>query len=63
MSRIDWPLAVVLAVVFVVMSVARWRYFMARATRRRNATSDLPDDGRRGGGDGSAPEGRDDAER
>ncbi len=35
MSRIDWPLAIVLGVVFVVMSVARWRFFMARARRRR----------------------------
>lgn len=35
MSRIDWPLAIVLGIVFVAMSVARWRFFMARARRRR----------------------------
>lgn len=35
MSKIDWPLAITLAVVFVVMSLARWRYFMRRAERRK----------------------------
>jgi membrane protein implicated in regulation of membrane protease activity len=35
MSRIDWPLALTLAFVFVVMSVVRWRYFMRRARRRK----------------------------
>jgi membrane protein implicated in regulation of membrane protease activity len=31
---IDWPLAITLAVVFVVMSVLRWRYFQSVARRR-----------------------------
>jgi len=31
---IDWPLAITLAVVFVVMSVLRWRYFRSVARRR-----------------------------
>jgi membrane protein implicated in regulation of membrane protease activity len=35
MSRIDWPLAILLAVIFVVASVARWRYFRARYRRQR----------------------------
>jgi hypothetical protein len=35
MRDIDWPLAVMLAVVFVVMSVVRWRYF--RSVARRGA--------------------------
>ena len=34
MSDIDWPLAILLAIVFVVMSVLRWRYFTSRARRR-----------------------------
>lgn len=34
MSDIDWPLAITLAVVFVVMSVFRWRYFRSVARRR-----------------------------
>ena len=33
MSRVDWPLALTLAFVFVVMSVLRWRYFMRRSKR------------------------------
>jgi membrane protein implicated in regulation of membrane protease activity len=36
---VDWPLAIVLAVVFVVMSVVRWRYFQSVA-RRRNARAE-----------------------
>jgi hypothetical protein len=44
MSDVDWPLAVTLAVVFVVMSVFRWRYFRSVARRRA----------RRGEGDGTA---------
>lgn len=36
MSKIDWPLAILLAIVFVVSSVVRWRYFKRRAARRRN---------------------------
>lgn len=32
---IDWPLAIVLAVVFLVMSYARWRWFRARMNRNR----------------------------
>ena len=35
MKEIDWPLAIMLAVVFVVMSIARWRYFKSLARRRR----------------------------
>jgi len=31
---VDWPLAIMLAVVFVVMSVVRWRYFKGLARRR-----------------------------
>jgi len=34
MRDIDWPLAITLAVVFVVMSVLRWRYFRSVARRR-----------------------------
>ena len=34
MSHIDWPLAILLAVMFVVMSVFRWRYFRSVARRR-----------------------------
>jgi hypothetical protein len=33
MQNIDWPLAITLAVVFVVMSIVRWRYFKSRARR------------------------------
>jgi hypothetical protein len=32
-SDIDWPLAIGLAIVFVVMSVLRWRYFRSAARR------------------------------
>jgi membrane protein implicated in regulation of membrane protease activity len=39
MSRIDWPLALTLAFVFVVMSVVRWRYFMRRARRRKDGVT------------------------
>jgi hypothetical protein len=31
MNGIDWPLAIMLLVVFVVMSVFRWRYFRSAA--------------------------------
>jgi hypothetical protein len=41
-SDVDWPLAVTLAVVFVVMSVFRWRYFRSVA-RRRAQRSDRDD--------------------
>ena len=34
MHNIDWPLAITLAVVFVVMSIVRWRYFRSLARRR-----------------------------
>lgn len=34
MRNIDWPLAITLAVVFVVMSIVRWRYFKSVARRR-----------------------------
>lgn len=33
MSQIDWPLAIALGVVFVVMSVVRWRYFRSASKR------------------------------
>jgi hypothetical protein len=41
MRNIDWPLAITLAVVFVVMSIFRWRYFRSLARRRaqRNESS------------------------
>lgn len=35
MSDIDWPLALTLAAMFVVMSALRWRYFTS-ASRRWN---------------------------
>jgi len=38
MHNIDWPLAITLAVVFVVMSVVRWRYFKSLARRRARRT-------------------------
>jgi len=34
MRNIDWPLAITLAVVFVVTSIVRWRYFRSLARRR-----------------------------
>ena len=37
MSDVDWPLAITLAVVFVVMSVVRWRYFKSVARRASRA--------------------------
>ena len=37
---IDWPLAITLAVVFVVMSVVRWRYFRSVARRRARRPED-----------------------
>lgn len=36
MRNVDWPLAIMLAVMFVVMSVLRWRYFQKRFVGRRN---------------------------
>jgi hypothetical protein len=45
MSDVDWPLAILLAIVFVVMSVLRWRYFKSvarRSARKREATGDPP---------------------
>ena len=42
MSRIDWPLAITLVVVFVVMSVVRWRYFMRRLARRKDGPTIPP---------------------
>lgn len=33
MRNVDWPLAIMLAVMFVVMSVVRWRYFQKRFGR------------------------------
>jgi hypothetical protein len=44
MHNIDWPLAITLAVVFVVMSIVRWRYFRSvarRRARRAEASSDV----------------------
>jgi len=38
MRNIDWPLAITLAVVFVVMSIVRWRYFKSLARRRARRT-------------------------
>jgi len=34
-KNIDWPLAITLTIVFVVMSLVRWRYFRSLARRRR----------------------------
>jgi hypothetical protein len=42
MKDIDWPLAITLAVVFVVMSVVRWRYFKSLARRRRQPREKEP---------------------
>jgi heme exporter protein D len=44
MHDVDWPLAITLAVVFVVMSVVRWRYFrsVARRRERRARGEDAP---------------------
>jgi membrane protein implicated in regulation of membrane protease activity len=36
MKNVDWPLAITLVVVFLVMSFVRWRYFMRRAKRIRD---------------------------
>jgi membrane protein implicated in regulation of membrane protease activity len=40
MSNVDWPLAITLLIVFVVMSVVRWRYFQRRAKRRAALAKD-----------------------
>lgn len=40
MEHIDWPFAIALAVVFVVMSVVRWRYFQSLARRRDRARAE-----------------------
>jgi hypothetical protein len=42
MRNIDWPLAITLGVVFIVMSIVRWRYFrsLARRRARRAESSD-----------------------
>lgn len=34
MHNVDWPLAITLAVAFVLMSIVRWRYFRSVARRR-----------------------------
>ncbi|MEO5814450.1 MAG: hypothetical protein ABIT20_04115 [Gemmatimonadaceae bacterium] len=44
MKDFDWPLAMVLAVVFVVLSYARWRWFRARMNRPRRTPPPPPDD-------------------
>jgi membrane protein implicated in regulation of membrane protease activity len=40
MRDVDWPLAITLVIVFVVMSVFRWRYFRSRARRMDRAARD-----------------------
>lgn len=40
MKNVDWPLAVALAIVFVVMTAVRWRYFQSLARRRGRAKRD-----------------------
>jgi hypothetical protein len=52
MQNIDWPLAITLAVVFVVMSIVRWRYF--RSVARRRARRDEKSTGTERG-DGPTP--------
>lgn len=42
MRNVDWPLAIMLGVVFVVMSVARWRYFKGLARRRSERQRNEP---------------------
>ena len=44
MSDVDWPLAIGLAIVFVVMSLVRWRYFksVARRAERRRTGGEPP---------------------
>jgi hypothetical protein len=42
---VDWPLAIVLAAAFVVMSVVRWRYFKSLARRRSQASRREPPPG------------------
>jgi membrane protein implicated in regulation of membrane protease activity len=37
MKNVDWPLALTLAIIFVVTSVVRWRYFRRRMAKRREA--------------------------
>jgi hypothetical protein len=44
-KNIDWPFAIGLAVVFVVMSIARWRYFKSLARRRELRSQRPPDNG------------------
>jgi len=40
---VDWPLAITLAVMFVVISIVRWRYFRSVARRRaRRRDDDAP---------------------
>jgi hypothetical protein len=40
LSNVDWPLAITLAVVFVVMSLVRWRYFRSVARRASRRAKD-----------------------
>jgi hypothetical protein len=42
MKNFDWPLAIVLAIVFVVLSYARWRWFRARMQRVPRPTRPAP---------------------
>jgi hypothetical protein len=39
--EIDWPLAITLAVVFVLMSIVRWCYFRSLARRRAKRAEDV----------------------
>ena len=40
MKNVDWPLAITLVIVFVVMSAVRWRYFRALGRRWDRAKSE-----------------------
>lgn len=42
MKDVDWPLAIVLGVAFVLMSVVRWRYFQSLARRRSQRRREGP---------------------
>ena len=40
--NIDWPLAIELAVVFVLFSLVRWRWFKARMNRSQRRPPPSP---------------------
>ena len=44
MKNVDWPLAVALVIVFVVMSAVRWRYFMSVRRRKSGPPPQQPRD-------------------